>query len=412
MKTPAYFVQVKTSDGFVKKSSTELRPGDIIVVQRTAELKPTESAEVDTDIDELRGQIPFGKNIPVFIFEKILKKNDKQEPPKLSHTADLMLIRGNAVCDESILTGESVPQAKEPPPADKYSEQFDAKKFKSSVIFAGCEILAVRGENDEKVLAVVLNTGFNTAKGKIAAAVLAEEDPVIEGRKDAYVLLFILFLVSIAASIYVLLVGLSDENRDKNKLFIRCIAIVTNVVPPELPMIMTIAVNSSVKYLKKKRIFCTEPFRIPAAGKTRICIFDKTGTLTKETLDLKGWATYDQGNQLKKHENWTDPEAPGLQHVAPILAGCQSLLELEGKLVGDPLEKLFFEAAGYVYSPSSKTAFPRKNHSNTIKIKKVFPFSSELRRMSTIAEVNGYAFSGLQLLVKGAPETIISLLEK
>jgi len=93
-------------------------------------------------------------------------------------------------------------------------------------------------------------------------------------------LLGILLIVSIIASIYVMIKGLQDEERNKNKLFLRCITIVTSVVPPELPMIMTMAINNSLLYLKKKRIFCTEPHRMGLAGKIDTCVFDKTGTLT------------------------------------------------------------------------------------------------------------------------------------
>ena len=44
-------------------------------------------------------------------------------------------------------------------------------------------------------------------------------------------------------------------------------------------MQMALAVNNSLMTLMKLQIFCTEPYRVPIAGKLDACLFDKTGKL-------------------------------------------------------------------------------------------------------------------------------------
>ncbi|GIL88698.1 hypothetical protein Vretimale_17282 [Volvox reticuliferus] len=214
--------------------------------------------------------------------------------------ADCLLLAGSCIAEEAVLTGESTPQWKSNIGDQLLSDaaarqRLSSKEHKHHILFGGTKILQHTGDKNARIrtpdggcLAVVLRTGFETAQGRLMRTILFSTDRVTANNAEAGLFIAFLLLFALSAAYYVLVNGLQDPNRSRFKLILNCIMIVTSVVPPELPMELSLAVNASLLALAQKRVFCTEPFRIPFAGKVEVCCFDKTGTLTSDHLLLEG----------------------------------------------------------------------------------------------------------------------------
>ena len=74
-----------------------------------------------------------------------------------------------------------------------------------------------------------------------------------------------------------------------------------------------------------------------------MCCFDKTGTLTSDNLLFEGVTSLPGAADSAALEGAAKKLPPA---VARVLAGCQSLVRVDGQLVGDPLELAAFDAVG------------------------------------------------------------------
>lgn len=421
MAIPETKLLVYRTKQWVKMSSTELMPGDVALLRRTEE---------------------------------------EQVVP-----CDFLLLTGHCITNEAMLTGESTPQMKEPLSSKSIRElsegSLDINRDKLHVIFGGTKILqhsnpdgsnggqiadvlqAIHGQDDSSYVAdrqsalnvpdgclcYVLRTGFQTSQGKLVRTILYSSERVTENNRESFLFIFILLLFALAASGYVLYQGLQDETRSRWKLMLSCTLIITSVVPPELPMQLSLAVTSSLLNLTKEGVFCTEPFRIPYAGKVDFAAFDKTGTLTQEHLNMKGVVLIDEQmlgdlhkldeaskpsknkNKKKNEEEENDAALDAVNYskvenlpdtTSFIMAGCHSLSVLEREVIGDPIESAALKHAGWTLSKSDVA----KKGRFTVQIRHRFHFNSALKRMSVIASVDQTNYA----LVKGAPEVVMQFL--
>ncbi|KAM9613608.1 putative cation-transporting ATPase 13A4 isoform 8-T9 [Morphnus guianensis] len=336
---------------------------------------------------------------------------------------DAILISGQCIVNESMLTGESIPVTKTHlPQADNFKpwRMHCAEDYKKHVLFCGTEVIQTKADDTGVVKAVVLRTGFNTAKGDLVRSILYPKPMNFKLYRDA--LRFLMCLIAFAAigMIYTVCVfALNGE--EAGEVVKKSLDVITIAVPPALPAALTTGIIYTQRRLKKKGIFCISPQRINMCGQLNLICFDKTGTLTEDGLDLWGLLPCERDCFQDIHSFPADHSLPW-GPVFRAMAVCHSLIVWEGKIQGDPLDVKMFEATNWVIDDSSghKIEGQGSTHATVVRpgpkassapvegvaILHQFPFSSALQRMSVIAQEIG---GEQQVFTKGAPEMVAML---
>ncbi|XP_054458122.1 polyamine-transporting ATPase 13A3 isoform X1 [Anoplopoma fimbria] len=360
---------------------------------------------------------------------------------------DAVLVSGTCIVNESMLTGESVPVTKtnlpNPLPGESGEEvdsAYSTEEHKRHTLFCGTHVIQTRFYTGDLVKAVVVSTGFSTAKGQLVRSILYPKPTDFKLYRDAY--LFLLCLVAVAGIGFVYSIVLSIMNKVPAKtIIIESLDIITITVPPALPAAMTAGIVYAQRRLKRLGIFCISPQRINICGQINLVCFDKTGTLTEDGLDLWGVQRVENGSFHLSEENAYKENLVTSQFVA-CMATCHSLTKIEGQLSGDPLDLKMFEAIGWILEEATEEETSLHNRimptvvrppkqllppepavspeqdmelyelpsAYEIGIVRQFPFSSALQRMCVVARLLGE--KRMDAYMKGAPEVVASLCKK
>ena len=329
--------------------------------------------------------------------------------------ADARLIENASLkCDESALTGESLPVSKDIARLGPEVRVAD----RTNMIFTGTVIAYGRGK------AVVTATGSATEFGKIAeevSAIKVEPTPLEKrtaeiGKWLGIVSLAVCVLITVVSIIRESAVGVVDLPFVITMVMF-AVSLAVAAVPEALAAIVTGALAIGMHQMAKANALIRKMPAVETLGCTTVICSDKTGTLTKgemtvrrvrvpgRTLEVTG-VGYAPVGEFKGLVNADRADGSGLELLlkAGLFCNDASLEEKEGRWLvkGDPTEgALVVAAAKFGLNPSELRL-------ENERIEEI-PFSSERKRMTTLHRMSD---GRLLAFLKGAPELVAAACDR
>jgi magnesium-transporting ATPase (P-type) len=320
--------------------------------------------------------------------------------------ADLRLLRARGLLvDEALLTGESVPAAKNDAPAAADADL----GARHSMAYSGT--LAVAGQGS----GVVVATGAATEIGRISALLQSVEPlttPLLR-QMNRFAHRFTWVAIAGAAGLFAFAVLARGFHWMQALLGV--VALAVSVVPEGLPAVITVTLAIGVRRMAARNAVIRRLPAVESLGATSVICSDKTGTLTRNEMTARRIVTAQHEGTVSGagYVPEGDIEAVGHDDDAACVASAMPLIrcgllcndaqlrlrESVWTVEGDPMEGALIALAmkAGLNPEHVRAEWPRLDE---------VPFDAAQRFMATLHRgPDGQAW----LFVKGAPEELLAL---
>jgi Ca2+-transporting ATPase len=292
--------------------------------------------------------------------------------------ADCRLLSTDSLeVDEAALTGESVPVAKATEPVEAGTPMAE----RTSMVYKGTNVTRGRG------VAVVVETGMETAMGEIATSLLAAKDEGTPLQRDLDSLGR--KLGAGVAALSALVVGLLlAGGTEPIQAALTAISLAVAAVPEGLPAVVTLTLALGVRRMADENALVRTLPAVEGLGSVDVVCTDKTGTLTEGEMHARRAWIYDETVDLDGLDDLDGTADGRVGDLLEIGALCNDATTEDG----DPTEVALVRAAADcgLDVDELREANPRTDDR---------PFSAERKRMATVHDDVVY--------LKGAPEVIL-----
>ena len=251
-----------------------------------------------------------------------------------------LLVAEQLEVDESALTGESVPTAKDVDPVAEIETPIGDR---SSMAFMNTLLTRGRGE------LVVTATGHRTEMGRLAE--LIKQTPIAQTPLQQQLARLSKRLAAIGgvAVVAYLAIGLVRAE-PWHEIVLSAVALLVAAVPEGLPVVVTVTLAIGVNRMAGRGALVKQLSSVETLGATSVVCTDKTGTLTVNQMTVRivwisghDYAVSGEGYRAKGEVSRAgapvpEPEIDALRRLGRAAALCNDSTLTDDGVIGDPME--------------------------------------------------------------------------